>query len=542
MAESLEHVVPDLVLEKLDSLLAQGIGLEKRLDVGSELKLLRATLSTIQDLVLVAEGQPTQKTEGSELGIWLYDITQAMDSMPSLLDELQLEVLGRKAAQRTRPGSIKREVRSLFSRSNLLASTISHIKEVRMKLEKIASQKPNFNSTVYAKRVVDMHVRPRHVDMYVKPRKRGMAQFSIGATDIIGRDQEKKNIIQLLMHSGDASLAQQENIMLTFAAKNISRKIRHVSFSDEDWSGHEQKVLNFLGKLTDVQTILFPVDGVGLNNESIVNTCIERFKSMQVLDLSDSRFEALPESITSLKNLRFLSLKRNDRIMKLPDSISRLKNLRALMLGGCSELSNLPKDMELMINLRHLEITTKEEALPALNSFKSLRYLGVVGCVNLKSLFLGRETFTALGTLFIHRCPSLVSLPCGVRHLSALKILRIDDCGTLDLLDGDDDNVPGLKSLKLLVIVKLPRLTTLPKWILQAAASPFNTLSCIVIEACPNFRGLPQEVLQKLDSYPKFKIEDCPKSIVSTQMHMLVTKKKRNQPPNVSEVCPCAEQ
>ena len=844
MAESLEHVVPDLVLEKLDSLLAQGIGLEKRLDVGSELKLLRATLSTIQDLVLVAEGQPTQKTEGSELGIWLYDITQAMDSMPSLLDELQLEVLGRKAAQRTRPGSIKREVRSLFSRSNLLASTISHIKEVRMKLEKIASQKPNFNSTVYAKRVVDMHVRPRHVDMYVKPRKRGMAQFSIGATDIIGRDQEKKNIIQLLMHSGDgenvsvlpivgvggigkttlvrwvyddvqiathfqkrmwvyasesfnitkiikemiysatgekcgnltldqlqtllrrildgkrfllilddvwnrdrekwlklrallmggghgskivvttrkigvgpimgtiqtyvlsplppeeswslflkhacvervegessnlmefgyqvvekcggipiqvrmsgnlmysaketedwtsmrdngiwssehlpalklsyeklpshlkpcftfcsifpknseirsddlvqlwimhdlikpisnqgdkemedigeeyikelyersffqdfekrehgacfrirmhdlvhdlaASLAQQENIMLTFAAKNISRKIRHVSFSDEDWSGHEQKVLNFLGKLTDVQTILFPVDGVGLNNESIVNTCIERFKSMQVLDLSDSRFEALPESITSLKNLRFLSLKRNDRIMKLPDSISRLKNLRALMLGGCSELSNLPKDMELMINLRHLEITTKEEALPALSSFKSLRYLGVVGCVNLKSLFLGRETFTALGTLFIHRCPSLVSLPCGVRHLSALKILRIDDCGTLDLLDGDDDNVPGLKSLKLLVIVKLPRLTTLPKWILQAAASPFNTLSCIVIEACPNFRGLPQEVLQKLDSYPKFKIEDCPKSIVSTQMHMLVTKKKRNQPPNVS--------
>ena len=164
--------------------------------------------------------------------------------------------------------------------------------------------------------------------------------------------------------------------------------------------------------------------------------------------------------------------------------------------------------------------------MPALNSFKFLRYLGVVGCVNLKSLFLGRETFTALGTLFIHRCPSLDSLPCGVRHLSALKILRIDDCGTLDLLDGDDDNVPGLKSLKLLVIVKLPRLTTLPKWILQAAASAINTLSCIVIEACPNFIGLPWEVLQKLNSYPQFKIEDCPKSIVSTQMHMLVTKKK----------------
>ena len=169
-------------------------------------------------------------------------------------------------------------------------------------------------------------------------------------------------------------------------------------------------------------------------------------------------------------------------------------------------------------------------ALPALNSFKFLRYLGVVGCVNLKSLFGGRETFTALGTLFIHRCPSLVSLPCGIRHLSALKILRIDDCGTLDLLDGDDDNVPGLKSLKLLVIVKLPRLRTLPKWILQAAASAINTLSCIVIEACPNFIGLPWEVLQKLNSYPQFKIEDCPKSTVpDPDAH--VGDNKLNQPP-----------
>ncbi|KAJ9705190.1 hypothetical protein PVL29_003312 [Vitis rotundifolia] len=802
MAKSLEHVVPDQVLEKLDSLLAQGIGLRRGSDVGSELKLLRATLSTIQDLVLVAEGQSTQQTEGSGLE----DITQAVASVPSLLDGLQLEVSRRKAAQRTRLGSIKREVHNLFSPSNSLVSTISQIEKVRKRLKKI----------------VDEHGGPTLRYIYVKPETREMTQSSVGAPDIIGRDQDKKNIIQLLMHSGDGenvsvlpivglggigkttlarmvyddediathfqkriwvyvsdsfsitkiikemiysatgekcgnlsldqlqtrlrcildgkrfllilddvwnrdrekwlklrallmggghgskivvttrkigvgpimgtiqtyvlsplppeeswslflkhpcierlegqssnlkefghqivdkcggiplqvrmlgnvmysakekedwssvrdngiwssehlpvlklsyeslpshlklcfafcsifpknseirsndlaqlwiihdlikpksnqndkeledigneyikelsdrsffqdveekehgacfsfrmhdlvhdlavSLAQQENVILTFGAQNISRKIRRLSFSDEDWSGHEQEVLNFLGKLNDVQTILFPVDGVGLNRESIANICIERFKSMRVLDLSDSRFMALPESITSLKSLRLLSLKRNDRILKLPDSISRLKNLQALMLGGCSELANLPKDLELMINLRHLEITTKEEALPALNSFKSLRYLGVVGCVNLKYLFGERESFTALRTLFIQRCPRLVSLPCSIRHLSTLKILRIDDCQTLDLLDGDDDNVPGLNSLRLLMIVKLPRLETLPKWILQAAASASNTLQRIVIEACPNFRGLPQEVLQNFDSFKKFKMVDCPES------------------------------
>lgn len=63
------------------------------------------------------------------------------------------------------------------------------------------------------------------------------------------------------------------------------------------------------------------------------------------------------------------------------------------------------------------------------------------------------------------------------------------------------------------MIVKLPRLETLQKWILQAAASASNTLQRIVIEACLNFRGLPREVLQNFDSFQKFKIEDCPQSI-----------------------------
>lgn len=59
-----------------------------------------------------------------------------------------------------------------------------------------------------------------------------------------------------------------------------------------------------------------------------------------------------------------------------------------------------------------------------------------------------------------------------------------------------DDNAPGLQILWLLEIAKLPRLETLPKWILQAATAS-ESLERIVIEACPNFRG------QKFKSFQK---------------------------------------
>lgn len=41
----------------------------------------------------------------------------------------------------------------------------------------------------------------------------------------------------------------------------------------------------------------------------------------------------------------------------------------------------------------------------------------VVQCVNLKSLYGGRESLTALRRLLIHRCPSLVSVPASITPL-----------------------------------------------------------------------------------------------------------------------------
>ncbi len=90
-------------------------------------------------------------------------------------------------------------------------------------------------------------------------------------------------------------------------------KARHVSILDNNLSANEVTV--FLHKLSNnVRTIIFPREGLEQvnTNESLVETCISRFKYLRLLDLRFSRLEALPSSISTLKHLRNLDLQHNE--------------------------------------------------------------------------------------------------------------------------------------------------------------------------------------------------------------------------------------
>jgi Leucine-rich repeat (LRR) protein len=96
------------------------------------------------------------------------------------------------------------------------------------------------------------------------------------------------------------------------------------------------------------------------------------------LDLSDSTYETLPQSIGKLKHLKYLSLENNRKIKRLPDSICKLLMLEMLILTGCTELETLPKGLRKLISLQHLEITTKQFVFPEdeianLSSLQTLR-------------------------------------------------------------------------------------------------------------------------------------------------------------------------
>ena len=148
------------------------------------------------------------------------------------------------------------------------------------------------------------------------------------------------------------------------------------------------EVATFLHKLSiNVRTVIFPTgDERPFNiDKSLLETCISRFK-------------VLPSSISTLKHLRYLSLRGNMLIKKLPNSIYSLQNLETLKLAGCERLEELPKDIRNMINLRYLSITTKQTCLQdnGIECLRSLRTLIFYKYSRLECLLEGIQRLTVL--------------------------------------------------------------------------------------------------------------------------------------------------
>ncbi|XP_019082058.1 putative disease resistance protein RGA3 isoform X1 [Vitis vinifera] len=322
-----------------------------------------------------------------------------------------------------------------------------------------------------------------------------------------------------LVHDLAIFFAQPEYVTLNFHSKDISKRVQHVAFSDNDWPKEEFEALRFLEKLNNVRTIDFQMDNVAPRSNSFVMACVLRFKCMRVLDLTESSFEVLPDSIDSLKHLRFLNLSKNERIKKLPNSICKLYHLQTLMLGECSELEEFPRGIGSMISLRMLIITMKQKDLSRkekrLRCLNSLQYLQFVDCLNLEFLFKGMKSLIALRILSISNCPSLVSLSHSIKLLIALEVLAIRDCEKIEFMDGEverqEEDIQSFGSLKLLRFINLPKFEALPKWLLHGPTS--NTLYHLQIWNCPNFKGFPNDGLQKLTSLKKLEIKDCPELI-----------------------------
>ncbi|XP_057718589.1 putative disease resistance protein RGA1 [Arachis stenosperma] len=326
-----------------------------------------------------------------------------------------------------------------------------------------------------------------------------------------------------LVHDLALLVARNECVLVSSDMQNISGNILHQSYIEDDLRG-----ILFTQGIFRVRTILSPVHGVGAKDEVLLNAWISRYKSLRFLDLSDSTYETLPQSIAKLKHLRFLSLRNNTKIQRLPASICKLLNLQSLLLDGCTKLEILPKEWRNLINLRQLGITTKQSVLPEseIAKLSSLEYLCIKKCDKLVSLFVGRK-LPNLRTLEVDSCERLKSLPLNVNHFPQLETLVINKCGDLEFSEEVQNSTLRLKvlylhslpqlvetlpscfqgsasTLEALAIKECNRLESLPEWL-----STPSSLKSLQITNCPNLKSLPGDLHRP--ALKSFQISDCPR-------------------------------
>ncbi|XP_031264138.1 disease resistance protein RGA2-like [Pistacia vera] len=186
MAESIVFGTATEILKKIGSLVGGELSLLWNLD--SDLRRLQRTMSAIKAVLLDAE---TKQTQNHQLRDWLGKLKDVFYDAEDVLDEFDFQ-----ASRRSQRGSSTLKVSKYFSRSNPVK--IRHkIKQIKERLDEIADDRRNFPFLL-----IESHVDVRHVI----PKERETNSF-FQASDVIGREEDKENIITFLMQPGDDNVS-----------------------------------------------------------------------------------------------------------------------------------------------------------------------------------------------------------------------------------------------------------------------------------------------------------------------------------------------
>ncbi|ONH95306.1 hypothetical protein PRUPE_7G062600 [Prunus persica] len=187
------------LIEKLGSIASEQISLAW--SVKADLKKLQRTMSTIKDVLLDAE---QKQAHNQQIRSWLRQLKDVFLDADDLLDEFECEALRREVVE-TFHGTTGK-VRRFFSRSNPIAFRLRvghQIKEIRERLDELKSNKAIFDSLTsidHHGSGGDHHERVNVTHSFVR------------ASKVIGRESEKKQIINLLMEQGDDNQSGNGNV------------------------------------------------------------------------------------------------------------------------------------------------------------------------------------------------------------------------------------------------------------------------------------------------------------------------------------------
>ncbi|XVF65648.1 hypothetical protein PTKIN_Ptkin09bG0266100 [Pterospermum kingtungense] len=155
--------------------------------VKEDIKKLEDTVSLIKGVLRDAEDQ--QRNNNHEITVWLQHLKDVLYDVDDLLDDLSTEALRRKIMS---GNEMVKKVHIFFSKSNPLAYNLKmghRVKAIRERLDKIADDRAKF------------HLSDHPVEPLLELKEREQTHSYVLEEEIIGRDDDKKNIIDLLFES-----------------------------------------------------------------------------------------------------------------------------------------------------------------------------------------------------------------------------------------------------------------------------------------------------------------------------------------------------
>ncbi|XP_056161610.1 putative disease resistance protein RGA4 [Syzygium oleosum] len=216
---------------------------------------------------------------------------------------------------------------------------------------------------------------------------------------------------------------------------------------------------------------------------------------------------ALINMIVGLNKLKILDIWMMESLECVPmECWKSFASLESLSIWDCPQLTSLstppPLGTRHQSNLVDLDSSNSEE-LDLSNHDES-------SSGNNNHLILELHSLRSVN---LWKLPKLASLPQWLLQLSNLQHLSIMDCKELDLCKDESGNNNNLildfhgglhQSLRSLYIERLPKLASLPQWLLQ-----LRNLERLTIWGCDNLKELPEQI-EALQSLQRLVIHDSP--------------------------------
>ncbi|XP_059436100.1 putative disease resistance protein RGA3 [Corylus avellana] len=264
-----------------------------------ELVKLRNTVSTIQSVLLDAE---EQQAKNHAVKDWLGKLKDAMYDADDLIDDFSVEVLRREVITRDKKA---KQVRIFFSKSNQLAHGLKmghRLKAVRVRLDAIAADRIKFHFT-------DRSVETR----FVETREREHTHSYVHEEEVIGREDEKKDVIELLLNF---DLKENVSIIPIVGIGGIGKTtLAQYVYGEEEVKRHfDLKMWVCVSEAFDVKTIV----------EKIIESATKRRPESLEMDSLQHRLRAEVEGKRYLLVLDDVWNENRDRWL----------SLKKLLVGG----------------------------------------------------------------------------------------------------------------------------------------------------------------------------------------------------------------